>query len=186
MKWSSLGVKLAGLAAGILLVGMLGSTAQAYPPPTGSVSMSTSSATPPAGTSVSISTTVLNQFGSPAFGLSCTFQVLSQPGTSAVVDAGPKVTDDNGIATTTLNVGTTAGTIVVGANCGDLSGQVLVAVQAGAPGAVPGAVTLRLPPTGTGPVDTAPNGLILLATGLLCVVAGSGLRIAAKRARGSW
>jgi hypothetical protein len=183
MKWSSLGVKLAGLAAGILLVGMLGSTAQAYPPPTGSVSMSTSSATPPAGTSVSISTTVLNQFGSPAFGLSCTFQVLSQPGTNAVVDAGPKVTDGNGIATTTLNVGTTAGTIAVGANCGEMSGQVSVAVQAGA--GAPGAVTLRLPSTGTGPADTAPNGLILLATGLLCVVAGSGLRVAARRARGS-
>jgi hypothetical protein len=184
MKWSSLGVKLAGLAAGILLVGVLGSTAQAYPPPTGSVSMGTSSATPPAGTSVSISTTVLNQFGSPAFGLSCTFRVLSQPGTSAVVDAGPKVTDGNGIATTTLNVGTTAGTIVVGANCGEMSGQVsVVAVQAGA--GAPGAVTLRLPPTGSGPDEAAPGWLIVLATGLVCVVAGSGLRIAAKRDRGS-
>ena len=181
MKWSSLGVKLAGLAAGVLLVGMLGSTAQAYPPPTGSVSMGTSSATPSAGTSVSISTTVLNQFGSPAFGLSCTFQVLSQPGTSAVVDTSRKVTDDYGMATTTLNVGTTAGTIVIGANCGEMSGQVSVAVQAGAPGAV----TLRLPPTGTGPADRVPNGLILVATGLLCVVAGSGLRVAARRARGS-
>jgi len=180
MKWSSLGVKLAGLAAGILLVGMLGSTAQAYPPPTGSVSMGTSSATPSAGTSVSISTTVLNQFGSPAFGLSCTFQVVSQPGTSAVVDTSPKVTDDYGIATTTLNVGTTAGTIVVGANCGEMSGQVSVTVQG-----APGAVTFRLPATGSGPHEAAPIWLIILASGLVCVVAGSGLRIAARRARGS-
>jgi hypothetical protein len=181
MKWSSIGVKFAGLAAGLLLVGMLGSTASAvYPPPTGSVSMSTSSATPAAGTSVSISTTVLNQFGSPAFGLSCTFQVLSQPGSNAVVDAGPKMTDDNGVATTTLNVGTAAGTIVVGANCGELSGQVSVAVQG-----APGATTLRLPPTGTGPDAAAPTWLIVLATGLVCVVAGSGLRIAARWARGS-
>ena len=181
MKWSSLGVKLAGLAAGVLLVGMLGSTASAvYPPPTGSVSMSTSSTTPAAGTSVSISTTVLNQFGSPAFSLSCTFQVLSQPGSDAVVDAGPKVTDDNGVASTTLNVGAAAGTIVVGANCGEMSGQVSVTVQGAS-----GAPTLRLPPTGTGPAETAPIWLIVLATGLLCVVAGSSLRIAARRARGS-
>jgi hypothetical protein len=185
MKWSSIGVKSVGLAAGLLLVGMLASTASAvYPPPTGSVSMSTSSATPAAGTSVSISTTVLNQFGSPAFGLSCTFQVLSQPGTDASVDAGPKITDDNGVASTTLNVGTTPGTIVVGANCGDLSGQVSMTVQ-GAAGA-PGATTLRLPPTGTGrDAAAAPTWLIVLATGLVCVVAGSGLRIAAKRTRGS-
>ena len=155
MKWSSIGMKLVGLAAGLLLVGMLGGTASAqYPPPTGSVSMSTSNATPAAGTSVSISTTVLNQFGSPAFGLSCTFQVLSQPGSSAVVDAGPKVTDDNGIAATTLNVGTTAGTIVVGANCGELSSQVSVAVQ-GAPArdATPARDRhrLRSTPDGSGP-----------------------------------
>ncbi|MBE3109593.1 MAG: Ig-like domain-containing protein [Acidobacteria bacterium] len=184
MKWSSIGVKLAGLAAGFLLVGMLGGTASAYPPPTGSVSMSTSSSTPAAGTSITISTTVLNQFGSPAFGLSCTFEVISQPGSGAAVDASPKLTDDNGVASTTLNVGTTSGSIVVGANCGTLSGQVLVNVQSGAPGAV----QLRLPATGTGS-EEAPSGLMLLAalmaTGISCVAAGQSLRIAAKRARGS-
>jgi hypothetical protein len=184
MKWSSIGVKLAGLTAGFLLVGMLGGTASAYPPPTGSVSMSTSVLTPAPGSSVSISTTVLNQFGSPAFSLSCTFSIVSQPGTSAVVDAGPKMTDDNGVVTTNLNVGTTPGSVVVGANCGTLSGQVLVDVQAGAPGAV----QLRLPATGTGP-EAAPSGLMLLATllagSLICVAAGTGLRIAARRARGS-
>jgi len=144
--------------------------------------MSTSSATPAAGTSVSISTTVLNQFGTPAFSLSCTFQVLSQPGSDAVVDAGPKVTDAAGIATTTLNVGTTSGSIVVGANCGELSSQILVDVQ-GAPSG-----TIRLPATGTGP-EAAPSGAVLiatlLATGLICVAGSTSLRRAAKRDRGS-
>jgi len=161
---------------------MLGGTASAqYPPPTGSVSMSTSSATPATGTSVSISTTALNQFGTPAFGLSCTFQVLSQPGSGAVVDAGPKVTDANGVASTTLNVGTTPGSIVVGANCGELSSQVLVEVQ-GAP-----AGTLRLPATGTGS-EAAPTVPVLIvtlfATGLICVAGATSLRRAARRIRG--
>ncbi|HUS81628.1 MAG TPA: hypothetical protein VM013_00030 [Dehalococcoidia bacterium] len=183
MKWSSLGVKLAGLAVGVLLVGVLGGTALAvYPPPTGSVSMGTSNTTPATGTSVSVSATVLNQFGSPAFGLSCTFQIASQPGSDAVVDAGPKMTDDYGIATTTLNTGTTPGSIVVDANCGELTSQVLVQV-AGAPSA-----TILLPATGTGS-EAAPTSLVLiatlLATGLLCMAGGTSLRIAARRARGS-
>lgn len=199
MKWSSFGPRLAALAAGVLLVGMLGSAASAvqYPPPTGNVSLSASNATPAAGASISISATAVSQFGTPASGLSCTFQIVSQPGSSAFVDTDPKVTDADGMASTTLNVGTTAGMIVVGANCGELSSHVTVQVRANAPAApaapiepaapaAPAATTLRLPPTGTGPEGSTPDGLFLIATlGLLCVAAGSALRITAKQARRS-
>jgi hypothetical protein len=144
--------------------------------------MGTSNATPATGTTVSVSATVLNQFGTPAFGLACTFQIVSQPGSDAVVDAGPKITDDAGIATTTLSTGTTPGDIVIDATCGELTSQVLVQV-----GRAP-AGTMTLPPTGTGP-DAAPTGPALIATllavGLICVAGSTSLRRAAKRNRDS-
>jgi hypothetical protein len=169
---------LAAPFAGLLLFGMVGSTALAYPPPTGSVSMTLSNIAPATGATVSISATVLNQAGVAQSGLECTFQVLSQPGTGATVDATPKLTDASGIATTSLNVGTTPGAILVGATCGQLTSQVEVEVTAAAAPA-----SDNLPSTGTGPVDTTPSGLLLtlLAGGLLLVVSGSAMRIATKR-----
>ena len=88
MKWSSFGCKLAALFAGLLLVGVVGGgTALAYPPPTGSVTMTLSNSAPATGATVSISATVVNQAGVAQSGLECTFQVVSQPGTGATVDA---------------------------------------------------------------------------------------------------
>lgn len=182
MKWFSLSSKLAALFAGLLLVGMLGGTASAYPPPTGSVSMSLSSPAPTTGSTVSISATVINPAGAVVPGIECTFAVISQPGTGATVEAGPKMTGANGVATTSLTTGTTAGTITVGANCGELSSQVLV--QATAPAA--GAANLGMPRTGTGPGETTPIGLfltVLLVSGMACLAAGQTLRIVSKQTR---
>ena len=88
--------------------------------------MSVSSTTPATGTAVSVAVNVVNQLGIYVSGVPCTFQVLSQPGSGAVVDAGPKVTDVYGTAVSTLNVGTTPGTILVGAHIriADTAGKV--------------------------------------------------------------
>jgi len=182
MKWSSFGSKLAALFAGLLLVGMVGGTALAYPPPTGSVSMTASNGAPAPGTTISVSATVVNQSGVAQSGLSCTFQIASQPGTGAAVDTTPTLTDTNGVASALLAVGSTPGEIVVNANCGGLTSQVLVAVGgSAAPATAP--MGLNMPSTGTGPVDTTPSGLLLtlLAGGLLLVVCGSAVRVATKR-----
>jgi hypothetical protein len=182
MKWFSFSIKVVALTAVTLAFGSLvaGETSAQYPPPTGSVSLVTSSATPVTGTTVSVSATVIDQTGAVAPGLSCTFQILSQPGTSAVVDAGPKVTDAHGVATTSLSVGTIPGTITVGANCGTLSSQ--VAVMATAPQPSSG----RLPTTGLGPAtDTGSFGwglvIALLVGGSLAAATGSVLFRTARR-----
>jgi len=76
-------------------------------------------------------------------GLACTFDIASQPGSDAAVYPGPVYTDPTGTATTSLQVGSTAGPIIVDANCGDLTAQ--VSVVSGA------AVAVQLPATGEGP-----------------------------------
>ena len=183
MKWSSIGSKWVALAAAVLMIGIMGATASAvqYPPPTGNVSMTASNAAPAAGSTISISATAMDPTGAVLANLACTFNIVSQPGTSAVVDAGPKTTNASGVATTSLNVGTTAGTVVVGTLCGELSSQVTVQVAA--------AAGVRMPATGTGPVDSAPYGLAmiagLLAGGLTFLFAGSALCVVARRVRGS-
>ena len=78
MKWSSFGCKLAALFAGLLLVGVVGGgTALAYPPPTGSVTMTLSNSAPATGAGVSESTTVVNQAGVAQSGLECALPVVS-------------------------------------------------------------------------------------------------------------
>jgi hypothetical protein len=159
--------------------------------------MSLSNTAPVTGTAVSISATVVNHRGAVVPGIECTFAVISQTGTGATVEAGPKITDANGVATTTLSTGTAAGTIVVGADCGELSSQVSVQTTAAPPVVVPavppaaapaGATTISMPRTGTGPEEIAPIGLfltVLLVGGLACLAAGETLRIVSKRARNS-
>jgi hypothetical protein len=178
MKFSSIGAKLTALAFGLLFAGMLGGTASAYPPPTGSLTMTASTTTTTVGGSVTLTSTVLSPSGLPVSGLSCTYSIVSQPGGDAAVDAGPKLTDANGIATTTLAVGSTAGVIVVGSDCGGVAGQISVGVL----GVVsPPAGSTVLPTTGQGPEKTVPTWLIVLAGGFLCLAAGSGLRVIVKR-----
>jgi hypothetical protein len=190
MKLISLAVRATALIALALVfahVGLSGTAAQ-YPPPTGNIIMGASNATPTAGTSVSVSATVVNHTGTAMPDLSCTFQVLSQPGTDATVDAGPKTTDANGVATSTLNVGSTAGTIVVGVTCGELESQVAVVAGAAVAPAEPGApAAAALPPTGFAPVArTLPAGALmaLLCTGLLALSAGSTLCLVSSRIKG--
>ena len=191
MKWSKFSLRLVALAVTVLLVGSLAAqkTAAQYPPATGSASMSVSSTTPATGSAVSVAVNVANQLGIYVSGVPCTFQVLSQPGSGAVVDAGPKVTDVYGTAVSTLNVGTTPGTIVVGANCGEFSSQVAVQAVGPAVGPAPAGTAIRMPATGTGPTEsqTYGTGLVvaLLIGGLATLGVGSVLLVAGRRVRSS-
>jgi hypothetical protein len=98
------------------------------------------------------------------------------------------VTDVYGTAVSTLNVGTTPGTILVGANCGEFTSQVAVQAVGPAVGPAPG-VTVRMPATGTGPAESQPYGAGLVAAlligGLATLGVGSVLLVAGRRVRSS-
>ncbi len=167
-----------GLAAALVALStLLLEVAQAqYPPPTGSLTLRASTATPAVGSVLGVSATALDQTGAPVAGVACSFEIISQPGNDATVDRGPIATDANGVANTTLNVGSTPGNIVVGARCGELSSQVLVSAGAAAP-------AVQLPATGQGPDGSrAPDWLTSVALGGLGALAlGLGLRRALPR-----
>lgn len=151
------------------------SAAAQYPPPTGNLVLETTSTSPTTGSVLSVTATASDPTGTPIAGLACTFEIVSQPGTDASVDPGPVNTDANGIATTSLDVGSTTGTIVVGSTCGEFSA--LVSVVAGAE-----AEAVELPSTGTG-LDSnggwSPTTLALILA--VAAVAGVGAAWTARR-----
>jgi len=155
---------LVALAASLLALPLFHEVARAqYPPPTGNVTLTAETTTATAGSSVPISATIRDQYGSVVAGVACKFSVISQPGTDASVVSGPFTTDASGVAQTTLSAGSTAGTIVVGALCGELSAQVSVVNSA----------AVGLPPTGTSQADDSPAGI----TWALGIAAGAALGI---------
>lgn len=156
---------LVALAASLLALPLFHGAARAqYPPPTGNVTLTAGTTTTTPGSSVPISATIRDQYGSVVAGVACTFSIISQPGTGASVVPGPFATDLNGVTRTTLSAGSTTGTIVVGALCGELSAQVSVVNAAAAVG---------LPPTGTGQANDTPAGM----TWVLGIAAGAALGI---------
>jgi len=171
---------LAALVASLLALPLFHGAARAqYPPPTGNVTLAAETTAPTLGSTVPISATIRDQYGSVVAGATCTFSITSQPGTDASVLAGPFTTDVNGVARTTLNVGSTAGTIVVDCLCGELSGQVSVVSSAAAVG---------LPPTGTGQADDTPAGIawaLSMAAGAALGIGGTLAVIMMRRARPS-
>jgi hypothetical protein len=112
-------------------------TSAQYPPPAGTVALAASDIAPAVGDTVSIAATITNAAGDPAAGAVCTFAIASQPGSDASVEPGPVTTNTDGVAATVLHVGSTEGTIVVEATCGELPGLVSVvtgaAEETGAP-----------------------------------------------------
>lgn len=170
------GILIAVMASLLAVLPLAGRAGAQYPPPTGNVTLVAGTINPVAGTIVPITATVRDQYGSTVAGVACTFSIVSQPGTNASVAPGPVTTDVNGAASTTLNTGTTPGTVVVGAICGEYSSQVSVVVGAPAP---------ALPPTGTGDADM-PAGFVwtLAAVATMALGIGGMLAImAARRAR---
>lgn len=194
MKWMSISVKVVALAVVALALGTMtrGASAQ-YPPPTGGVSLEVSSSTATAGSSVAVSAKVIAPNGTAVSGISCTFAVVSQPGSDAAVNPGPFTSDANGVVTSSLAVGTTPGSIIVGVQCGELSSRVSVVVSGAAQGTGTGtgadAGAVFLPSTGTGPMESAFFGvqavIALLACGIVALAAGSALMLRARRVRAS-
>jgi hypothetical protein len=135
-----------GLATA-LSVALVAQALAQYPPVHGNVVLSAGNGTLALGGRTSINATVVDEAGNAVSGLSCTFSVAQQPGSDASVDGGPFTTDATGRVSTTLNAGSAAGTIVVEADCGELSAAVsVVASGAQAPAAPPAS----LPGTGAG------------------------------------
>ena len=161
------GWRLAILATALLLAGMAWGSARAqYPPPTGNVTLTSSITAPQVGDTITITALVRDVAGAAVSGLACTFDIASQPGSDASVYPGPVYTDLTGLATTSLRVGSTAGPIIVGANCGDLSAQ--VSVVSGT------AVAVQLPATGEGSDsgDSSPFAGLWILLGVFAAAAG--------------
>jgi hypothetical protein len=172
------GWRLAVLAMALLLAGTAWGTAKAqYPPPTGNVTLTSSLTAPQVGDTITITALVRDVAGAAVAGLACTFNIASQPGSDASVYAGPVYTDLTGVATTTLQVGSIPGPILVDANCGDLSAQVSL---------VAGAAAVQLPATGAGPASGGGSTIAGLWVLLGVSMAAVGLLVArdlVRRAR---
>jgi hypothetical protein len=166
--------RLVVLAASVLLaIAAWGSVEAQYPPPTGNVTLTSSVTAPQLGDTITVTALVRDVAGAAVSGLACTFDIASQPGSDASVYAGPVLTDLQGVAATSLKVGSTAGPIIVGASCGDLAAQVSV---------VSGTATrVQLPVTGEGPDGSA--GFPWLWVALATAMVAGGLLIARDAAR---
>jgi hypothetical protein len=148
-------------------------TAPAPPPtetpgPDGSVSVTVADETVGVGEDVLVTATVVDGAGNPVEGEECTFEIFSQPGDDAAVEAGPVTTDTNGEAATTLSAGTTPGTVQVEATCGAFTEVIDVTVS---PAALPG--------TGTGGRSETTNWLVL--AGALAALGLGALTLRARR-----
>lgn len=158
------------LLAVLVLAGTAWGTAGAqYPPPTGNVTLTSSVTAPRVGGATTVTAQVRDVQGAAVGGLACSFQIISQPGTDASVATGPVYTDATGAATAALQVGSTAGPVIVGCSCGELTAQVSV---------VAGSATVQLPATGTGPVESDGSGLPGLWILLGASLAAAGLLVA--------
>ena len=170
------------LVFGVVLAAGLSQASAQYPPVTGSLVLGAGDATPDLGGEVAVTATLLDEEGSPLAGVACTFGVAEQPGSDASVAAGPFTTDANGNVSTTLSTGSTAGTIVVEADCGELSAAVsVVAGAAAGPGAAEPPASL--PETGAGAGDRGMGWAFwaLIAGGAF--VGAGGLLFAWRRVR---
>ncbi|HLF71100.1 MAG TPA: hypothetical protein VI759_02975 [Dehalococcoidia bacterium] len=131
-------------------IAVSGSVVAQYAPPVGSVTLVTTNSSPGAGSAVVITTQVLDVNGVPIAGEQCSFAIASEPGTDASFATSPMtVTDAQGIASTTLNVGSTSGLVIVKASCLGMESQVLVQVSRPRPPAAP-LDRLQAPNTGDG------------------------------------
>lgn len=152
-----------------------------YPPPPGSsASLVASDIAPALGETISIAVTIVDAVGDPVVGADCTFSIASQPGSDASIEAGATTTDASGVASATLNVGNTEGTIVVDATCGDVTAPISVITSAGEEPAAPPA---SLPDTGFGPDADAGTNPYFLALVLVALFGGIGTLYLSRRAR---
>lgn len=183
-------VVLAAIGAAIVLATSWTMAFAQYPAPVGSVSTSVSDTTPSTGSTVEVQVEVLDTVGNPVANEAVTLSIVSQPGTDASLASTTAVTDENGIATVALSIGSTPGTIVVGATARGIQSQATVEAQA-APVAspTPAATPEVAPPTGVGTTDggwsVAPWVLAALTAGAVGFVSLFVWRVVAGRTKSS-
>ena len=143
------------------------------PPGGGVVEVNVSDETPDVGDTVDISVTVTDDQGNPVAGAVCTFEITSQPGDDAALEAESATTNESGVATVGLNVGSTPGAIEVTADCGAFGSEVLEVVVS----------PLGLPATGAGGTrQPLGDGIaIALAAAAAAFGAGAGTRSLVRR-----
>ena len=117
------------LTVGVALVASV-SHAQ-YPPPAGGVEVQSSSTSADPGDQVQITCEVLDESGDAISTVPCTASIDQQPGDGASIGSlvATKLTNSQGIASFTLNVGSTPGLIVVSVEAEGFSSSVLVTVE---------------------------------------------------------
>lgn len=163
---------LVGVLAAIAVLALAGQAAAEYPPADGAVVVASANSTPATNESVVLTATVVDAEGGPVAGAECTWAVTDQPGADASAEEGPFTTDSEGNVSTTVDTGSTEGTVVVEATCGQLS-AVASLVVGGEEAAEPPAA---LPDTGSGG-GTATHAMIwvLIAGGLSVLLSAGGL-----------
>lgn len=169
-------LSIAGIAAALLLVAAthVNSASAQYPPPSGNCAITVAAAQAAPGGSAAVTVTVRDVNGNPVANSPVTVTITSQPGNDASLAMNGATTDANGVLGGTLHVGSTAGSVKIGATP---SGNACSAEVVVGQGQV--ASQVNLPNTGTGPAgNEAPSALIalLLVAGAAVVLAGVGVR----------
>lgn len=104
-------------------------SAQTYPSDVGSISAGADDTEPAPRSSVEVTGTTLDSAGNPLVGVEVTFTITSNPGDASFSNGEDTIvakTDENGIATATLNTGNEPGTIVVAVEAAGLLSQVTI------------------------------------------------------------
>jgi hypothetical protein len=163
---------LAALVPAAIAVAGFGVASAQYPPPVGNcVVTASATAVQAGGGNVDIQVTVRDLNGAPVPGETVTFSIVSQPGSSGSVAPSSATTDSSGVASTTLNTGSPAGTVEVLATAESVSCRTSVVVPSGqvAPAVI-------LPNTGSGPGGAGALGaeiaLALVLGGIVLAVVG--------------
>ncbi len=164
---------LAVVTSTMLIASMAGTAHAQYPPPGSSLTVTAGQTTATAGQTVPITAVLRDNDGDVLANQACVARVARQPGTGASVSPTDVTTDGNGAARTTLNVGSTPGTIEVEVVCGTITGRVSVILSAAAQ---PPQSPIELPSTGSGP-DSQSGGL----TAVLLITAGAIALLGARR-----
>jgi hypothetical protein len=153
-----------------------------YPPSPSQVLLAAGNPSPGPGETVSIAASARDGSGAALAGVDCSFEITVQPGSGAAVSPTTATTNSDGVATTNLQTGTAAGTIVIEATCGDESDTVSVTVSASGaaepPASLPGAGN-GLDRTGGGTTTT----LVMLAFAVAALVAITGAGVLGRSKR---
>lgn len=136
---------LMSLAVGAAVASQSGRALAQYPPPQGSCVVTTSASVVNPHDAVDVGVTVFDVNGNPVPGVVTQTSVSRQPGSDAVLQGGAATTNASGMASATLDAGSTGGSIGLSARTDAVSCAATVIVGEGA---VLGAV--RLPDTGSG------------------------------------